>query len=157
MAILSLPLGHFELTSTGVSSRDSYVWIRTQIALNLRSKDANVLIKNRRHFFFTQGDYIRLIELSQTFINSKSKIYSESTVSTTVEPFTFVPLELGFSFTCLDGEVDSNLDGEITIRIMLDYGLVNMEFSSNYVGGEFNVRAQDLLKFLKTLESELPS
>jgi hypothetical protein len=154
MAILELPLGHFELTPGRQLDSE---WIATQLDLRLTlAENVRVLLEDRHWLELRRPDFLRLVEGIRNFI--ASKVMGEDEVpdfTVPAEEFLFVPLELGFQFACVDGEVDESLAGEITVRIMINLDVVDYELSWEYVGGEFSVDSHKLLDFVQQLEHEL--
>ncbi|HYT93729.1 MAG TPA: hypothetical protein VEL76_33730 [Gemmataceae bacterium] len=63
----------------------------------------------------------------------------------------FVPLELGFQLQALSGDVDSDNDGEFTLRFMINVGQP-AEGSRVYVGAESTVEVVRIREFIASLE-----
>ncbi|MCI0457075.1 MAG: hypothetical protein L0Z62_08855 [Gemmataceae bacterium] len=68
------------------------------------------------------------------------------------ESFAFVPLELGFQAQALAGEVDSENEGEFTLRFLVNVGEVPTDGGRVYVGAESAVEVSRVRKFMASLE-----
>lgn len=153
MAILELPVGYFELTPVHGLHED-VAWYKTQISLELVIANQSLVLENQNAVSIQRADFLRFIKGIHLFIQSRVQAEDEFTNSPK-NTFEFTPLELYFSFSCLEGDVNENLEGEITVRIMLNLDSIENQLSSSYVGGEFNIDSQGLLKFCQCLEQEL--
>lgn len=69
---------------------------------------------------------------------------------------TFVPLGLGFQLQALSGEIftenKASLDGEFTLRFMINVGRSHNEATSVYVGGEMVVTLTQIQDFIMSLQ-----
>lgn len=152
MAKLKFSTGFFEIKLTPSFEADGGKWFPINILFSIANDDI-LNIENKQEIHLTQNDISRLIENTKQFINLRVNIDDNFPV-VSIDEFTFVPMELGFQFSCLDGDVDKNLFGEITLRIMINLELIRKNLSSTYVGAEFNVDAQTLIRFLQDMERE---
>lgn len=152
MAILNLPTGYFELSPQPTIGE----WLPTCLALELAARDEKLLLENERRISIQKADYIRLISTIREFVNSRIINLNESDLHIKPSPrVEFSPLELHFLFTCLDGELDADLEGEITLQIMVNLETIDTKLSSTYLGGVFNIEARNLITFVNQLEGEL--
>ena len=71
------------------------------------------------------------------------------------ESYTFTTYGLNFQLQGLSGEVRSLNDGEFSIRVMLNFGLSNLEASRTYVGSESVVTLENIHNFTSSLQALL--
>lgn len=152
MANLEFSAGYFELSFASLEQKYSE-WIQTNLVLMLTFGSQTTLLKNKRRISIQRVDFQRFISGIREFV---SRVNNRENAFEYLEPFDFVPLELYFSFSCLEGEVDNNLEGEITVRIMVNLDVIETQLVSTYIGSEFNVNINALLTFAQELEEGLP-
>ena len=133
-------------------------WVQTDFSLSLKILKTELIIhpiKKRRILY---SNLVQLLEGVRQFIE-RQRSYPEDidVIGNNVKPFEFVPLELDFEFSCLGGDISSNAEeGEVTLQIMANLGLINQSLSSEYVGCITNIDIKtDLISFLDNLEKEL--
>lgn len=155
MAKLKLPCGYLTLRANRTDTDIDCEWLPTKLIYRLDLMQQSILVESRETFSILLSDYIRLIEGVRSFIQSRINPDEDFDDPNTVTIFEFVPLELGFVFVCLEGDVDENLRGSISIRLLVNLQVMEKEHSSSYIGGEFEVDSESLLEFLSDLELEL--
>lgn len=151
MAILKLPTGYFELIPQHVTEE----WIQTYLALEIVVRGEKLLLNNKHKISLQSADYSRLISSIRKFIHSRVNVDNSDANVEFSTGLAFTPLEMHFVFVCLDGEIGADLEGEITLRIMVNLEIIDSELSSSYIGGVFNVEANSLIAFVQNLEDEL--
>jgi hypothetical protein len=131
-------------------------WIETESSLTIKVGEQELEIKPPNNLTILYADFMRFDEGIRKFVQMLSNIPENSPiVGTSIVPFDFVPLELDFEFSCLNGEVSSDGQGEVTLRIMFNLENVSRALNSEYVGCTTNVDAQQLLNFLDELERDI--
>lgn len=154
MAILKFPIGQLVIILDKLSYSKSRKYFDTQIGLTINWLSSSVKLQNSNKISLTEQDVSRLTAMLESFIHScvniDECIVNESKLSNSV----FAPLELGFTISCLDGDVDQDFNGEITLKIMLNSDIVDYSYSSNYVGVEVNVNSLEVLEFCEALKKE---
>jgi hypothetical protein len=65
----------------------------------------------------------------------------------------FVPLELGFQFEALDGDIDAAGEGELSLRLLINVGVEPAEETRVYSGVEGAIDARKLAEFAAQLRS----
>ena len=131
-------------------------WIETQSSLTIKVGEQELKIKPPNNLSLLYADFVRFNEGIRKFIRLLSNTPEGSPpIGTSIAPFEFVPLELDFEFSCLNGEVSADGQGEITLRIMFNLENVSRALNSEYAGCMTNIDAQQLLNFLDDLEREV--
>jgi hypothetical protein len=63
-------------------------------------------------------------------------------------------MQMDFTFACLEGDVTKDLEGVVSLRIMLNLGAFSHEYQTEYVGVETSADPKQLIEFTNRLEEE---
>jgi hypothetical protein len=99
-------------------------------------------------------DIGRLVGWIRGFVSKLTELPIGHPHARQIEPFTFVPMQLDFEFACLEGDVTKDLDGVVSLRVMLNLRPFSDEYKSEYIGVETDVDPKQLIEFTTTLEQE---
>lgn len=157
MANLKFPIGSLEIILTAQSPLQKNQRFNADLDLTINWLASRIKLENKNGILLTRQDVDRLISMLKTFIQSRVNVDERNDREDRLSTPTFTPMELGFSISCLDGDVDDELVGEVTLKIMLNSDVVNYMYTSNYVGVEVNVNSTDIFKFCDMLEMEMLS
>jgi hypothetical protein len=133
----------FEFKSLETTQKNVDMMVEFELAPNLgsisvKSIPAFIAIKDlQRLLMYFQKHIARLQEDSDT------------------ESDTFLDYGLGFQLQALSGEVRSASDGEFNLRFMLNIGQSSAGASRTYIGGESQVKVENINSFASSLQAAL--
>ncbi len=131
-------------------------WIQTHFSFQVRASGQELTVKPSEGITILYEDLVALHDGIGQFVQRLQSLPEDSDpVVELIEPYEFVPLELDFEVSCLNGEISDKGEGEITMRIMVNLGIVNQAFYSEYVGCTTNVEAKSVFDFLDDLKREI--
>jgi hypothetical protein len=156
MAILGFQCGFFELTLLERQFPDAQgidrTWIDCRVVLSMSAGSESMTIRNVQNVYVQDTAFPRLFRGVKRFLDDckQDRLAPE---------FEFVPLELAFNLTFVDGDVSEDLqEGGVIVRIMVNLNeMVDLKRARDYIGGRFHVGIKQLLQFLEELQLELSS
>ena len=156
MAYLSTSSVCFELTPVGRDNTRSgeMQWITCRLGMYMRLLGQGFPIPAEKLIAMPYTDSGRLVNWVKEFVERLSKLPIGQPHSGNVEPFTFVPMQLDFLFACLEGDVSEDLEGVVSLRIMLNLSSLGDQYRSEYFGVETSADPKQLIEFVNTLERE---
>jgi len=125
-------------------------WIRSELFLRILVNRQTLLLQPQRAPTLSLSDYRRFVTGVRHFLDFSME--AEDDLFENTEPFVFVPAELDFEFSLLDGDLSPDGEGEVTVCVMIR---VDDQAKPAYVGGTFVVDASKVRDFLNALETKI--
>ena len=125
-------------------------WIRSELFLRILVNRQTLLLQPQRAPTLSLSDYRRFVTGVRHFLDFS--MVTEDNLFEETDPFVFVPAELDFEFSLLDGDLSPDGEGEVTVCVMIR---VDDQAKPAYVGGTFSVEASQLRRFLDGLETKI--
>lgn len=131
-------------------------WVKTHFSFRITALGQDLIFEPSEDITVLYEDLVTLYKGVGQFIRMLQSLPGDSDpLDDSIQPYEFVPLELDFEISCLNGEVSDTGEGEVTMRVMVNLGIVDQTISSEYIGCTTNIEAKGLLDFLDQLEREI--